>query len=258
MESLRIEYAARTHKGRRENNEDACCAEPALGLYAVADGMGGYEGGEVASRLVIGTMTEFFRKNSDDGESTWPFGMERDRDFLENLLAVAVKTANREVIARKKGPLAQMGSTVAALAVRGAEVVVAHVGDSRVYRLRDGALAQLTRDHSFYEEMRAARGAEMGPKSEFPYANVITRAVGMPDARPDLLRDALRAGDTYLLCTDGLVEKVDEATIAKVLAEAAPDEACRALVEAAYARGGRDNITAVVVRVTGTEAARAA
>ena len=256
MDTIRIEYAARTHKGRRENNEDAFGAEPALGLYAVADGMGGYEGGEVASRLVIGAMTEFFRKNSDDRESTWPFGMEPDRDFLENMLAVAVKTANREVIARKKGPLAQMGSTVAAIAVRGAEVVVGHVGDSRVYRLRDGALAQITRDHSFYEEMRAVRGGEIGPKSEFPYANVITRAVGMPDAQPDLLRDALRAGDTYLLCTDGLVEKVDEAMIAGVLASAAPEEACRALVEAAYARGGRDNITAIVVRASGPSGAR--
>ena len=254
---MRIEYAALTHPGRRPNNEDALCAEPRFGLFAVADGMGGYEGGEVASRLVVGTLSEFFRRNTEDGESTWPWGMRADRGFLENLLDVAVRAANEEVLARKKGPLSQMGSTVAAVAVRGGDVVVGHVGDSRVYRLRDGQLIRLTRDHSLYAELEAA-GSDLPPKRDYPYGNVITRAIGMDGARCDLLRERLRAGDVYLLCTDGLLETVEEQDMARVLATQAPEEACRTLVNAAYTLGGRDNITAVVVRVVAGAAEQAA
>ena len=255
---MRIDHAAMTHQGRRKSNEDAHCVEPRFGLFAVADGMGGYEGGEVASRLVVGTLAELFRQNcteseggegGEGGERTWPYGMKAELGFLENLLDVAVRTANREVVARKHGALAHMGSTVAALAVRGREVVVAHVGDSRVYRLRDGRLGQLTRDHSLYAEMEAAGSSGLPHRRDFPWRNVITRAIGMSDARCDMLRDQLRAGDVYLLCTDGLLETVEEADIAGVLGSQAPEEACRTLVNAAFTLGGRDNITAVVVRV---------
>ena len=244
-----IEHAAATHVGRRPNNEDNFCAEPALGLYAVADGMGGYEGGEVASRLAMESMMWFFRREREDGESTWPFGVDRGLSVDENRLQVAVRLAHAQVLSQKSGRLAQMGSTVAALTVEGESIVIAHVGDSRVYRLRGGILQQLTRDHSLYAEMEAA-GLSLPAKEECGFGNVITRALGMDSApRPDLRREPLAGGDVYLLCTDGLTERLGGDRIRELLARA-PADAARALVDEAYQAGGRDNITVVVVRVT--------
>jgi serine/threonine protein phosphatase PrpC len=244
---MRIEHEGRSHVGRRANNEDAWCAEPGLGLYAVADGMGGYEGGEVASRLAVEAMTEFFRRSSDE-DSTWPFKLERGLSLDENRLRAALVVAHREILARREGPLARMGATVVALAASRDAVVIAHAGDSRAYRLRDGVLAQLTRDHSFYEELKAA-GADLPPRAQFPHANVVTRALGMDgDLLPELRREPLRAGDVYLLCSDGLTEAMEPDQIRALLA-LAPGDACDALVHEAWALGGRDNITAVVVRV---------
>jgi serine/threonine protein phosphatase PrpC len=246
--TLYLEHAAVTHIGRRQNNEDSFCAEPQLGLFAVADGMGGYEGGEVASRLTVGALVEFFRREADDGESTWPFGFDRALSLGENRLQVAVRLAHAEVLAQKTGPLSQMGSTVAALALSGGEVVIGHVGDSRVYRLRAGTLEQLTRDHSLWAELQAA-GAAVPPKEECGYGNVITRALGMESApRAEVRREPLYAGDVYLLCTDGLTERLSPERLAALLARPAA-EACGALVEEAFTSGGRDNITAIVVRV---------
>ncbi len=246
---MRIEHAAFTHVGRRSNNEDSFVVEPGLGLYAVADGMGGYEGGEIASTLTTGTLRDFFVRERADSESTWPFGVDPKLSLAENRLQSAVRLAHAQVSARKRGVLAMMGSTVAAVSVEAGELVVAHVGDSRVYRLRHGTLAQLTRDHSLYAELEAA-GAGVPPRAECSYTNVITRALGMEgDTRADVRCEALLAGDVYLLCTDGLTEPLDAAAIAQRMGALPIEEACRAMVEDAYARGGRDNITAVLIRV---------
>jgi serine/threonine protein phosphatase PrpC len=246
---LELEGSARTTAGRRDNNEDSFCSEPALGLFAVADGMGGYEGGEVASRLVIETLLEFFWRNARDADATWPFALDPDAGLPENMARVGIRMAHEEVTSRRQGRLAAMGSTVAALVIRDGHAIVAHVGDSRVYRLRGGRLRQLTADHSFLAELARAGGA-LPDRARFGYANVITRAIGCDGGgRPDVLREPLRAGDVFLLCTDGLVEGVADDRIAAILAESAPEEACEALVAEAVARGSRDNVTAIVVRV---------
>lgn len=246
---MRIEHAAATHVGRRSNNEDAYCAAPELGLFAVADGMGGYEGGEVASRVAIDTLAGFYRRNAEDDNTTWPFGLEAGRSLAENMLSVAIRLADAEVAARKTGRLAAMGSTVAAIAVDGPRVVIGHVGDSRVYRLRDGRITQVTRDHSLYQDMVSA-GMSVPPREQFPHANVITRALGMkPPVKVDLATQDARSGDVYLLCTDGLIEAVRDERIREVLSTMRPPEAARALVSEAYEGGGRDNITVVVARV---------
>jgi len=243
---MTLEHASASHVGRRDNNEDALCAAPELGLFAVADGMGGYAGGEVASAIVVDTLSRFFARVAGDAETTWPYQPERGLCHCAGMVSVAVHHAHEEVRAKKTGFLADMGSTVAALVVREGHAVIAHVGDSRVYRLRAGALAQLTRDHSLAEEMRAA-GGQVG--DDFPYRNVITRAVGMREGhRADVVTSSLEPGDVFLLCTDGLTESLDETDIAAALGHA-PALAAPALVRAAYDAGGRDNITAVVVRV---------
>lgn len=248
---MRIEHAAVTHVGRRSNNEDAYLAAPELGLFAVADGMGGYEGGEVASRVTVDTLRGFYRRNADDDNTTWPFALEPERTLGENMLSVGIRLADAEVQARKQGRLASMGSTVAAIAVDGRRIVVGHVGDSRVYRLRDGAITQVTRDHSLHQDMIAA-GMSVPPKEQFPHANVITRAIGMKGmVKVDLRTLDARPGDVYLLCTDGLVETVRDERIRAVLGTLAPTDAAAVLVREAFEQGGRDNITVVVARVAG-------
>ena len=241
----RVEAAGRTHVGRRAHNEDAMLLDEELGVFVVADGMGGYEGGEVASQVVVETVRRFFADNAGDAELTWPWGFEPGRSFVTNLLTVALRLANREVRARRRGRLASMGATAVAAAVDGARVIVAHVGDSRVYRLRGGTLEPLTRDHSLREQLRAL-GAQEIPEG---ISHVITRAIGMGDEEePDLRVESLAPGDTLLLCSDGLSDPLDDARLRELLAHADVEQAAEGLGRAAYAAGGTDNITALVIR----------
>jgi serine/threonine protein phosphatase PrpC len=192
-------------------------------------------------------------KLTRDAEATWPYAADPNLTLGENLLTVAVRHANDRVLEQRHGLLHNMGSTVAALLVDPKsplpEAVIGHIGDSRVYRLRNGVLEALTRDHSLYMEL-LAQGADLPPKEQYPYANVITRALGMDDQRPEVRRERLQPGDTFLLCTDGLTEKVPETVLAALLALPDVTRACDRLVTEAFARGGKDNITCVVVRVT--------
>ena len=253
-----IESCACTAVGRRDNNEDALLhlpgIAPGLGLFAVADGMGGYEGGEIASHLVVDTVEEVYRRYLTDLESTWPWLMAQHRSRQESLLASAIALAHSAVAARRSGRLANMGSTVAALVVGDKEAVLAHVGDSRVYRWRAGQLCQLTRDHSLFEEVRAAGGAQqMASKRDCPFANVITRALGLSErAEPDVETVPIRAGDIFLLCSDGLSDPLADGELARLLAASDTEGlvgVTRRLVQAAYDAGGKDNITAVTVKV---------
>lgn len=242
-------HGAATHVGRRKHNEDSVLARPELGLFLVADGMGGYEGGEVASATVVRSVEAFFEANAADPDVTWPFAMDRSLDFVENMMAVALRLAHAEVLQRKVGRLAAMGSTAAALLLRGGRAVIAHVGDSRVYRRRRGVLERLTRDHSLVAELEA-RGLEM--PADGGLAHVITRALGMPEmAEPEIRSEAVAPSDVYLLCSDGLTDALDDEAIAEALAAPSPRAAAEALILGAYEAGGSDNISAVVVRIDG-------
>lgn len=243
--ALTIEAAARTHVGRRDNNEDAFLLDDALRVYAVADGMGGYHGGEVASGLVVRSLKDFMAHNAADADVTWPWGIEPGRSFVENLLSVALRVANQAVLKRRRGRLAKMGSTAVAVAMDGRDAVLAHIGDSRIYRLREGVLERLTRDHSLVEQLRAM-GARESPEG---IGHVITKAVGFDeDATPDLRVERAEPGDVLLLCSDGLSDPLDDDAIRQHLMRRTADEAAQALVHAAYAAGGSDNITALVLR----------
>lgn len=248
---MQIESAACTHVGRRSNNEDSYCAVEPIGCFAVADGMGGYEGGEVASRVAIEALERFYRRNASDDDVTWPFAIDPALDPGQNMVTTGVRLADASVAAQRTGRLSSMGSTVATLVVREGRVVVGHVGDSRVYRVRGGRLEALTRDHSLYEEM-LAMGTKVGPRSEFPHANVITRALGLKGpVRVDTRVERTRVGDVFLLCTDGLYDGVSPERMAAVLSTMTARAAAPTLVQEAFVNGSKDNITAVVVAVVG-------
>lgn len=246
--------SAHTFVGRRKHNEDAYLMDPEVGVFAVADGMGGYAGGEVASRLAVEAVAEFYAY-SKDPDATWPHAYDPTLSVAENKVDAAVRLANERVCAQREGSLGDMGSTLALVALSTRAALVAHLGDSRVYRLRQGTgeaaptLTQVTRDHSLYEQLLEA-GAPLPPLGEFAYANVITRALGpKPGERPELQRVELRDGDRLLLCTDGLSGALSPEQIAGMLAEGPVDEVCERLVHEAFLAGSRDNITAVVVEV---------
>ncbi|MFT3712488.1 MAG: protein phosphatase 2C domain-containing protein [Archangium sp.] len=236
-----------TLTGRRSNNEDAMLDASALGLFVVADGLGGYEGGEIASKLATSTLGTFIEQNRRDPQGTWPIREQKSRSFEENLLAAAGVAAHREILSRKEGALRQMGSTVVAALISGRTLTVMHCGDSRLYRLRDGAVVTLTRDHSLWAEMDAAGLA--GDRATFAYKNQITRALGLDGhATCDVATHSVEAGDVYLLCSDGLYDPLDEARMRAGLS-LEPSAAVDDLSRAAYELGSADNITAVVVRV---------
>jgi serine/threonine protein phosphatase PrpC len=246
---MQLETFAMTITGRRDNNEDAVCARPELGLFVVADGMGGYEGGEVASAMAVDTICELVRRTANDVDVTWPYGLDPARTIVENEVLAATRLANERIVSHRTGKLVEMGSTVVVLRIDGDRAVVGHVGDSRIYRLRDGALTQLTVDHSLVAQFVAAGQMTADEAARHPYRNIVTRALGTPTGEPEVAIESLRTGDVYLLCTDGLSEVLDLAAIAPLLAQPA-EQAVRALVDAAYIAGSRDNISAVVVRVT--------
>jgi serine/threonine protein phosphatase PrpC len=246
---MMLKSTAATHKGRRSNNEDAYMLQPELGLFVVADGMGGYDGGEVASRLAVEIIEAFFLLNARDSDTTWPHALKAGLSFTENMVEVAVKLAHEGICARKRVQHPHMGTTVAALVLGDGQATIAHVGDSRVYLLRQDELQRLTRDHSLYEELLRSGTRELPDRAACGFGNVITRALGMDAAHPDLSTVAVRVNDRFLLCTDGLLEGLSDALIAELVRGAAPEKSCPALVEGAYHAGGRDNITAVVVEV---------
>ncbi|MGN6108335.1 MAG: PP2C family protein-serine/threonine phosphatase [Kofleriaceae bacterium] len=246
---MQLDSFALSIPGRRSNNEDAVLASPELGLFVVADGMGGYEGGEVASALAIEAVRELVRRSAGSDNVAWPYAIDPRRTVAENELLVAARLAHERIAARRTGALGEMGSTLAAIRIVRGDAVIAHVGDSRVYRLRGGALAQLTIDHSLLAELTAAGMAPDDPAS-FRWRHVVTRALGTGVGEPDVQRDRARSGDVYLVCSDGLSEVLSPQSIAAML-EVPAEAACRALVGAAFAAGSRDNISAIVVRVLG-------
>lgn len=238
-----------TTTGRRSNNEDNLCDVPALGLFAVADGLGGYEGGEVASALTVETLQRFVERNRRDPGGTWPCKEDKKKSLSENLLRAAATEAHLAIMDKRAGRLGQMGSTIASMLIVEQHAAIAHVGDSRVYRLRNRVLEPLTRDHSVYAEMLAA-GRDLPPRHDFPFKNQITRALGLTgNSNADTSVTDVCIGDRYLLCTDGLYDPFENDALAVLLHEGAPAACCKKLVETAFEKGSADNITAVVIDV---------
>jgi protein phosphatase len=237
---------------KRANNEDAYMLNDQLGLYAVADGVGGSEGGEVASRMAVETLAASVPDLLGDKESTPPGGLIRTVDPAFSALQLAITLSNRTIRqARAETPaLSGMGTTLTSLLLRHGHAFIAHVGDSRAYLLRSGEFRQLTNDHSLVGEQVRHGVITREQARTSPYRHVITRALGIDEeVKIDLEKHPLLRGDRLLLCTDGLTEMVDDMEIGGILGGADPREAVRKLIDAANRAGGVDNITSVVILI---------
>lgn len=239
--------AGRSHVGMvRAINEDACVALPELGLWAVADGMGGHEAGDVASRMIVEVLQQ------TPSPTSWQALLDSVRERL-----CEVNRQLREESARRYQHRT-IGSTVVVLVAYEDQCACLWVGDSRIYRLRDGGLQQLTRDHSHVQELVDQGLIAPEEAHRHPLSNVITRAVGSADdLRIDEVDHPLRAGDMFLLCSDGLNKTVSDEEIARLLAHSDHNcqEAVKAFIHLALMRDASDNVTTVVVNVNeGAEA----
>jgi protein phosphatase len=252
---MRIDSFGMTDTGQaRDSNEDAILVEDDARLFAVADGVGGLNAGEIASGIAVGVLESSLGSGSGPRKSVWS-SWRRDLDATQNEITDAIMNAHARIRdeALKHGN-ERMASTIAALVVREDRVTVAHVGDSRVYMLRDGTLTPLTRDHSALTEFIDA-GLPLTEEQikNFPYRNFITRGLGLKDTvEPTVHRLSAKPGDVFLLCSDGLTCEVTEPEIEAVLEQVdSAEKACRALVDLANQRGGSDNVSVVVVRLLG-------
>src|SRR5579864_4772991 len=243
---------------QREHNEDSFVVLKEYDLFVVADGMGGHRAGDVASRIATETISEFFRTTANE-DVTWPFHFDTNLSEEENRLLTGIRVANRQIFERstRSREYHGMGTTVvgAMFSPKKQRMYIGHVGDSRCYRVREGQIQQLTRDHSLINDyLLAMPDLTDEQKSELP-KNVITRALGMQDhVVVDLQHDDPKRGDIYVLCSDGLSGMMSDDDIKQIVTDTAEiRDACQQLIERANERGGEDNITAVLVRIEENE-----
>ena len=240
MNPTRLEHAALSHEGRvRANNEDAFCVRAADGLFVVADGMGGHEHGEWASACIADTLAAL----------PLPTGF----DDASRVVADALHRANALIHAEARARGSQMGSTVVVLLVREGRFAVLWVGDSRVYLCRARELVRLTHDHTQVQEL-IDRGLLSAADAEgHPMSHVLARAIGVGETvAVDVVADEVESGDVFLLCSDGLMARVEDREIAAVLAEQDPDTRVARLVKLTLDRGAPDNVTVVTVGIAQT------
>ena len=237
--SVTVSYAAHgvTHAGRRASNEDALLVDTSVGLFVVADGMGGHRAGEIASGLAVNTIRSVMTGEQPSGD----------------LLCHAVECANDQILAAASTnpDHAGMGTTVTAVLINGGAMEFVSVGDSRMYRFRSGTVTQLTKDDSWLSHVRA-NGTEITDEEarRHPMRHVLTDVVGVrPELSPDVQVEPIQAGDTLVLCSDGFHGSVTSERLAAIL-ETNPEPAASAdrLVQEALERGATDNITVIVVR----------
>jgi len=255
---IRSLAAGLTDVGRqRKHNEDTILIRAELGLFAVADGMGGHNAGDVASKLAATSLGNFFEA-TDTPIGVAPVDLPEDYGALApaaRRLAAGVRKANLDVftISNTHQQHHGMGSTMVAIHIRPTgEVHVGHVGDSRAYRIRDGEILQLTRDHSLINDALEMKPDLLPEEIARLPKNIITRALGMKDVvKVDIRTELAAPGDVYLLCSDGLTGMVPDAQILEVVSLTDdPQEACELLIAEANDAGGTDNISALVVLIT--------
>lgn len=237
---------------RRDHNEDSFLVDQVLGLFIVADGMGGHAGGGTASRLAVDTIQGSVREAREREPDLFgaPLGVEESP--LPDVLREAVEAACTRIFQTAQGDpdLAGMGTTVTAALVDGRTAFIAHVGDSRCYLLRDARIYQVSEDHSLVNEQLKAGAISVDEAKHSRFKNIITRSVGFEQqVQVDLMGVELETGDVLLICCDGLSNLVDDAEILHASQESSFEETPSRLIELANERGGDDNITVVVIGV---------
>ena len=236
---MRVECASRTHVGlKRKINEDSILVEPARGLWAVADGMGGHEAGEVASAMVVDALSALPQAD--------------DIDDLASEAIEALHRVNRELIelARSEASGRTIGTTVVGLILAGGLFRCFWAGDSRAYRLRDGMLTRVSRDHSLVQQLVDSGMLRAEEAERHENSNVVTRAVGVaPEIEVDTVDGDAVAGDVFLLASDGLTRVVEDREIAAELERSPPEQAADKLLETVLERGAPDNVSLIIVRL---------
>jgi protein phosphatase len=237
----------------RKTNEDAFVSDSDVRLFAVADGMGGHDAGEVASRLAIEAITGFIRRSAADTDFSWPYGLDGSLSYDGNRLRTAIHLANRRIFrtAENNDDYSGMGTTIVSILANSRRVAIGHVGDSRLYLMRHGALEQLTQDDSWAATI-LAHDPRVKPSdlAHHPMRNVLTNVLGAREqVDVHLTERDLESQDVLLLCSDGLHGVLDSDELQQILqTESDVHAAARALVGSALESGARDNVTALVVR----------
>lgn len=241
---------------QREHNEDSFCILPEFDLYIVADGMGGHKAGDVASKMATHAIASFFQATAQE-DATWPFHFDPHLSVDENRLITGIKVANKKIFeaSTRHHEVHGMGTTVvgALFNKQHGKLYVAHVGDSRAYRVREGQIQLLTRDHSLLNDYLLVMPDMTAEQREELPKNVITRALGMQDSVVvDIVPEVPIKDDYYILCSDGLSGMISDEEIREIVSAAGNDvdKATKDLVAKANEHGGEDNVTVVVIRVT--------
>jgi len=251
-----LEAFGQTDVGRRRKlNEDNFLVDTEANLFAVCDGMGGHNAGEVASKLAIETLGAFIRRSHKEKEITWPYGLDVNLSFDGNRIKTAIKLANKKVFkaADNRDDYTGMGTTAVAGIVNEDLLTVGSAGDSRCYVLSGGKLVQVTRDDSWVSAAWAEGILNAQEIERHPLRNVITKAVGAKeDIEIDVVERKLSTGDVVLICSDGLHSMINDEKIqaALVPAPASLEEGVAKLIAAANEAGGKDNVSVVLVRYT--------
>lgn len=248
-----IETAAATDRGRRRaENEDAYFCDASIGIFMVADGMGGANAGEVASAMSVDKFVGFLEPFLGDEDATIPFELQENEDSRTTVLMQAALSANSAVYekANEDPDHRGMGSTLTAAIVFHNDLYITHIGDSRCYRIRTDTIDQITADHSKVQEMVSQGLLTEEAARSHPQRNIITRCIGRKKKlKPDIFTIDFDLADTFLLCSDGLNDMVPDDVIHRIVTESLDLEiAATRLVNAANDRGGRDNITVVLLR----------
>lgn len=243
VDQKHLDFSIFSDAGRvRHNNEDRAAAAPEINLYVLCDGMGGLEAGERASQLAVETVLQQSRAVAATSSPS------ADR------LAATIGSANAKIhkAARDAGSKSGMGSTIVAIQFHGDRAFIAHVGDSRIYRLRRREMSQITEDHSFVAEQVRRGILTQAEADRSQLQNVLIRALGVePSVQVDTAEELVLDGDTFLLCSDGLTRELSDEQIAGVLEESSStNEAAAHLVRLANQAGGEDNVTVIVIRNT--------
>ena len=242
-----------THTGMaRKHNEDCFEIDAEAQLYIVADGMGGHNHGEVASRIAVDAIRDFITETEDDPRYA-RYRAEPDMQDHSNRLRNSIRTAHQQVLQAilQDHALQGMGTTVVGMYVRDGVAALAHVGDSRAYRLRDGVFEQLTQDHTWVNEQVLAGYLSAEQARVHPLKNVVTRALGSEkEVLVDLREIEIEPGDLYLVCSDGLTTMLEDHDIVELLVQDKPlDQRCKDMVDCANQRGGLDNVTVILVAI---------